>query len=278
MKKIIIIIALILPTLLQGQSILRGVILNKTSKEPIPFVAIGIEGTSTGTVSEESGKFQLDLSSVSPSNMKILVTSLGFEDASYEVNALQTDNIEILLEPKIFNLDEVVVYSGKGNIREIGKGKINTRMSVNFALQGKVNQNLGSEVGRRFKIKSSSQLETLKFYLSQNNFKGVKFRINIYKAESKGRLEHVHNQEIIISLNPNQKGWVEVDLRSYNIAVDDDIVASVEWIAAETGGNRLNIPITVPSIGNKHYYKYGSQNAWKKYNNMSAAMVLEVRE
>jgi hypothetical protein len=54
------------------------------------------------------------------------------------------------------------------------------------------------------------------------------------------------------------------------------IVASVEWIGASNRGNKFGLNISMPALFQTHYYKYGAQNNWKVYPNMSSSMVLVV--
>ena len=258
---------------------LRGRVVDAQTNLPIAYVALGISGTSIGTVTDENGQFVLE-NSANPEviAMDIVFTSLGYEDVVI-ASATFTEVEQIIkMKHKVYGLDEVVVYDFSGELMTLGKGKINTRMSVNFAIDGKVNQNLGSEIGRRFKIKDQAMLKTFKFYVSQNNFNGVKFRVNVYDARKKRSLTPINKKEVIIALTDKQKGWVAVDLSPYNIIAKENVVVAIEWIAADKGGSRLNIPINMPSLGSTHYYKYGSKNNWKVYGNMSAAMVLEVME
>ena len=53
---------------------------------------------------------------------------------------------------------------------------------------------------------------------------------------------------------------------------------TVEWIDFMKRNNnetvRLSLPITFPKINATHYYRYGSQSKWKKFINMSSAMLL----
>ncbi|MCK6693095.1 MAG: hypothetical protein L6Q97_13480 [Thermoanaerobaculia bacterium] len=58
----------------------------------------------------------------------------------------------------------------------------------------------------------------------------------------------------------------------------ESVIAAVEWIYATGQGTELSLPIAMPVAGNRHYYKFGSKNHWKRFEWMSAAMALEVRQ
>ncbi len=90
------------------ESGLRGTI--KTTKgEPLPYAAILVRGTSIGTISNEEGKYQLDLK---PGYYEIIFQYLGFKNGT---KAFTIENkMEIfdpVLEEQVFNLGEVRIGS-----------------------------------------------------------------------------------------------------------------------------------------------------------------------
>jgi hypothetical protein len=48
----------------------------------------------------------------------------------------------------------------------------------------------------------------------------------------------------------------------------------LEWIYHSEKGGTLSLPMNIPAMGT-HFYKYGSQNQWKRFLGMSTAMYLE---
>jgi hypothetical protein len=85
-------------------------------------------------------------------------------------------------------------------------------------------------------------------------------------------------EQIIVLLTDKKTGWIQVDLKEYDVYAEEDLVVAVEWIYGSKGGTELTIPIAMPAPGNKHFYKYGSRNRWKPFASMAAAMTLEVRQ
>lgn len=73
----------------------------------------------------------------------------------------------------------------------------------------------------------------------------------------------------------HKQGWLEFDLRNEYLVLSGTTVASIEWIGASKKGNYLAFNLTMPALGQTHYYKYGAQNDWKVFRNMSTSMVLE---
>lgn len=106
---------------------LTGHILDKETQEHIPFVAIGIKGTTTGGTSDASGHFLLKHL---PIGMHIITaSSMGYETTEQAVTILPNKTIELKFElkPKMLQIDEVVV---SGSRNETNKRESSTIVNV----------------------------------------------------------------------------------------------------------------------------------------------------
>lgn len=129
---------------------------------------------------------------------------------------------------------------------------------------------MGAEIGRKFNLpKAACRLEKYRFYL-QSNFESVKFRVNLYSLKG---MENLLPQNIYYATMGKVNGWIEVDLTPYDIVINEDVVVSIQWIESKGKGSYLQMPIQMPALA-VHYYKYGSQDKWKKFNGMTTAMNL----
>jgi len=142
------------------------------------------------------------------------------------------------------------------------------------------NLNLGSEIGRKFSLgtKKPSLLKEVKFFLKENNFESVLFRVNFYTIENNKPSKKINNTNILISADNYLTGWITVDLTDYGIKTQEDIIVTVEWIKASEKGDKLSLPILIPSFSSTHYYKYGTHAKWKKYENISTAVLLTYKQ
>lgn len=98
-KQLIFIIAL-LPLIAWGQ--VSGTVLDSKTKEPLPFVNIGVNNSSYGTSSDIDGKFSI----------KYKVNSLQFSYVGYEpktVAVSSTTPLKIYLDQRTTQLNEVVI-------------------------------------------------------------------------------------------------------------------------------------------------------------------------
>ena len=86
---------------------ISGVIINPKDNELVSFSSIIIEGTSRGTIADESGKFILDNVS---SNQQITIQGIGFKSVTMPVyKFLNQNNVTIELEEDNIHLEEVLI-------------------------------------------------------------------------------------------------------------------------------------------------------------------------
>ncbi|MFD2573506.1 carboxypeptidase-like regulatory domain-containing protein [Spirosoma soli] len=263
-----------------GQSLpstLTGVVTD-TAGASLPFASVGLVNTTVGTVADENGRFSLYLTNGIRQTDTLRVSLIGYSALSLPVNvavAKLAIKPVIVLTPLSIRLREVTVRSADWEVRQTGNNHVDTRMKTNFALSNKPRQNLGAEIGRVFRVpKQGAYLEEFRFYVSANNFDSTRFRINVYSLRRNYPSNSLLQRPVYIDLKKAQKGWITVDLRPYNVFAADDVAVSIEWVNYGGKGSYLGIPITMPSIGAVHLYKYGSQTRWKKFGQMSACMNL----
>jgi hypothetical protein len=86
--------------------IIKGTILDKVTKNPIDFAIVYINGTFVGSNANKNGNFELDISN--NSSMPLTISALGYY--STILTDFSTDKaLIVLLTPKVFELNEVVV-------------------------------------------------------------------------------------------------------------------------------------------------------------------------
>ncbi|KYG72227.1 carboxypeptidase-like protein [Roseivirga ehrenbergii] len=278
MKKAILLILLFVSTGLSAQEqILQGKIVDE-NQSALAYVNIGLIGTTVGTVSNSEGLFKLTIKDLSQLiNSTLRVSSIGYETQEFALNSVVKDGeLMIVMKASTQQLNDVIITPSDTKVYTEGRDKTNTARQVNFSISTAQNQNLGSEIGRKFELsnRKDNYLKNFKFYIKYNDFDQVKFRINIYTLEDGVPSEYLNSQNLIIEITDKKTGWIEVDLSELNLVVRGDIAIGAEWIEHSKNGRRLSLPMIVPSIGSTHFYKYGSQSDWKKFSSLSSAMLL----
>lgn len=272
MKNINLIIILVLITL-QAQGQITGTVVNADNGEPLPYVNIGVIGTTYGTVSGLHGEFELFLPKDINTSESIRFSSIGFASQTLTIaEASQKAPSRIQLKSTNLTLPEVLVRPAFSHFNTEGNDNTDAKTITNLAISNRPNQNLGSEIGRKFNAKKPAYLQNFRFYIARNNFDTVRFRINVYDLEAGKPAVNIVLENIIVEVNNRKTGWVGVELSGYRIGVEKNFVVSAEWVYASSKGSQLGFPITIPAVGATHFYKYGSQNQWKKFPQMSACM------
>ena len=86
--------------------VIKGTIKDQYTRNPIYFASIYFNGTFLGTHSDQNGHFELDVSKYS--SMPLTISALGYY--SNTLNDFSTEKQHLIyLEPKIFELQEVVI-------------------------------------------------------------------------------------------------------------------------------------------------------------------------
>lgn len=245
-------------------------------KTPLQYVNIGIYNKAIGTVTDVKGNFFLNINN-SMYNDTLKVSSLGYKSKEILIkNILSNQKTNIILDSFIEELEEVVLTSNNIKTFIKGKKKSKSKNEVFFAIPKAKNQNLGSEIGREFSIgsKKPSLLKEFKFFIKKNNFDKVKFRIKLYTIKDEFPYKNINKENIFIEVKNKSTGWITIDLSEYDISIQQDIIITAEWIEGSTNGDKLSLPMLIPSFNSIHFYKYGSQAKWKKYKMISTAMIL----
>jgi len=212
---------------------IKGVIIDN-SNTPIMYANIGVLNKPLGTVSNEKGKFSLNIyKNYIQDTLK--VSCLGYKSKELLIKDLLNDKsngIKISLDNYTEKLKEIIITSRKLKTYTKGKKRINSKNKVYFAIPSIKDLNLGSEIGRKFSLgkKKPSILENFKFYLVENNFKHLKFRLNIYSIKNKRPEKKLNGSNILVNVDNSFKGWVNVNLIKYGLKVKQDIIITIEWI------------------------------------------------
>lgn len=88
--------------------IIKGVLKDEQSKEPIAYGTVSIVGTSVGSITNRNGEFRLHL----PDSLhlaRINFSHLGYVSKELKVSQLQAGDTALLLTPKIIPLQEVII-------------------------------------------------------------------------------------------------------------------------------------------------------------------------
>lgn len=242
-----------------AQNKVWGVVKDSETKNPIPYVNIGIVKKNVGTVSNNEGKFNLEIPSMFE-NDTIKLSSIGYQSKSILVknflSNLKADSIVELL-PDVTKLKEVVVVSKKLKGKILGT-KTKSRMFGN----GFSNAPLGCEFGSKIKIKNSpTYVKKFHAYVSSNTSVTTKFRLNFYNIKNGFPHEKIVTDNIIFSIGVKE-GKFTLDLEQYNIMVEEDFYCTIELIENQKPDEEIFFSAKL--LGRTTAYRWTSQAEWEK--------------
>lgn len=274
---ILIVLGSFFSSFVHGQYLITGKVTD-SEHQPIPYVNIGFAGTFIGTVSTAQGDFSLSLNEIPEKAIPLTFSCMGYASREVQLSAEPINQIlQVQMEARSIELQELIVKSGAFKKREYGNNDETTAMKTNLAISDKPNMNLGAQIGRKFRLgDTENYVSKLKFYVAFNNFDSLLIRVNFYEIESGKPGRQLNSKQIVRHVINHKRGWVTFDLEDENIVLSGTIVAAIEWIGAGQRGSAFGLNINMPALFQTHYYRYGAQNTWKVFPNMSASMLLMV--
>lgn len=260
--------------MLNAQYILQGQVVDALTKDPLPFVNIGVLKKELGTVSNEDGFFFLEVPDEYATET-LRFSMIGFNVRDFQVADLEaillSNNTLVLAEQTTF-LEEVVLIAEK---------KWDTRISGNsttskLLITGFTSNQLGNEIALFVKVKKTpAYIDGIQFSVVENIYPEVRFRVNVYSSDYRFPDENILKENILVTLKQSE-GLISVDLTEYDILVDDDVFISLEWIDEDLGSEGLWFSAGV--FGKSIYARSTSQAEWKKQRGLSLGMSVSLRE
>jgi len=91
----------------KAQQKISGTITDQETKEPLPFSSIAVPNSTTGTMTNANGEFELQLKE---DQNQIQISYVGYIDTLININP-ETEVYKIEVQPYTFSLTEIIVFS-----------------------------------------------------------------------------------------------------------------------------------------------------------------------
>ena len=257
-----------------GQSIYSGTIKDSISNAPLPYVNIGIVNRDVGTVSDKDGKFRIFLEDKFNDD-SLRVSMVGYQTRVFKVSEFKNydgDNAEIKLLELVQELQPIVV-TGK-RLKEAILG--NRTESKKFR-GGFTNSDLGNELGIIIKIKKGNAfIKTFNASIVSNTSDSMKFRLNFYDLNDGLPHNKIIAAQIIFPIKTTSGKFI-LDLRQYDIRVNDDFFVSLELIENFGQKDKRGVLFSAGFLGSPFITRETSQGQWKKFKGISLGFNVEVQ-
>jgi hypothetical protein len=247
--------------------LLQGIIIDGDVKQPLGYASIGILNKPVGTVSDSLGHFELAVDNQYPGDT-LQVSIVGYYPVKHTIRELLNVNgpIVISLAKKVTRLNEVVVTNPLQHTIIVGRQSTGSFLQASIVPKGDKAPIIGAESGLKIHIDGyPARLENLNFYVSRNNFKYVRFRVNMYSIKHNLPDTLLFNKEILVSLNNYKTGWTQINLAPYHLVITDDCAVTLQWV--DYNKDMVAAPLILipasPSFSHINYYRPASQDKWK---------------
>jgi hypothetical protein len=215
---------------------------------PIPYVNIWVEKGDLGTNSEIDGTFSLKATL----DQKIIFSSLGYEN---KIIFGSTSDI-ILLHPKVYELNEVILEKRKGKNRVSYGDFSGLKLNSGVSNTGQDEVHIwGKLIQANEKIKKHPYLESIEFK-TRSQLKNVVMRLRFYEINAEGiPLGDLIADEIIVSVKKGTN-LNRIDLSLFHIKIPEEgIIIGFEYLKLEQ--NKLEYIYTAQGEkGKKKGFRY----------------------
>jgi hypothetical protein len=110
---------------LQGQHQTYGLVIDKVSRQPMPFVSITVKGSTFGTVSNQNGEFTLNLDKINKSD-SVVFQYLGYEAIKIKSNQLKAGMVLEIKEKRV-SLKEIDIVANPMSAEELIRKAVENR-------------------------------------------------------------------------------------------------------------------------------------------------------
>ena len=276
MRIVIYSLLLLQITVVSGQKIL-GVVSDKRTNEPLPYVHIGVAGKNLGVISRDDGSFEIDLTPADRQD-KLVYSIIGYQTRTFSVADVRPGQMDVRLEPKVYQLREVVIRPADAPTVKLGRYEPS---DWNEGQSGKTEFGFGGEWGLRiFNDGKRYFIDDVRFHLAFNTVDSILFRINMYEVTADMPGESILLREIFAKAYKKQKVIIR-DLVKENITMDQDLIVTYEVVRvwfSKRGPNQIFFAHGKGYEQGRTYYRASSQDAWTLDQHQPCTLYLTVEE
>jgi len=257
-----LVLFLVISGVLKAQRPFNAVVIDEGTKGGISFASIGIKGKNIGTVANEKGNFELNISRCDEDD-SLKISAIGYKTKGFTVSQIrQLGGKIITLEPIAVKLDEVLVSSKKVKRKVLGTSKYSTRNCSAF--MGTDGNWKGEEAAIRANNEKGKYvyIEDFNFYIIQNKYEdSLTFRLMLYSVNPKNLPGETFLKKPVIFKTAVKQGIVHVDLKNYNITYNDDFFISLECLMDKMDQTKFcfagsaKVPSFVKTSTFMHWYR-----------------------
>lgn len=170
-----------------GQSIVNGKLLNRDTKEPIPYVNIGIPGSGIGSISNQDGSFSIVIP-LRHTQDSLTFSAIGYGSKKVAIGDFSVSNDTIVfLNEKVTLLKEVLIEGSreKRKIYEIGNRSFNGGVLEPDTIYAGRSIALLIDKTKQENLQFPLYIEKASLRILRNNLPSFKFRVRLNAVDAK---------------------------------------------------------------------------------------------
>ncbi|REC48006.1 alpha/beta fold hydrolase [Chryseobacterium pennipullorum] len=272
MKKISVFFFLMAVSAFKAQTI-SGTIISKNENQPVPYVKIGVEKKTTGTISDGKGKFSIDLSGLDP-QQKVKIAVPGYEVYEETVQDFKMHNLQkIFLIEKTKNIKAIAIKPKKLVDKNWG---VNTKTkNVLYSVNPAVHQNnfLG-ETALAFNAKKRSKIKNINLNIAHfTSTEPVLMRYSIYSEKGGFPDKNILDEEITVQLTEDmiKDGTYTLDVNDRDIWINGKFFVGIQFLKAFNGNIKISAALLKTGFIREFY------GDWKKMTIAAPAINIDVK-
>ncbi len=215
------ILSFILTVSVFNAQVISGTIISKNENQPVPYVKIGIEKRTTGTISDDKGNFSIDLTGLDP-DQKVKIEVPGYELYEEAVREFKKhDQQKVVLNEKTKTIKEIAIKPKKLVDKNWG---VTTKTKSILYFVNPVGDKAGflGETALEFNAKKRSKIKNINLNIARYvSTEPVLMRYSIYSEKDGYPDKNILDEEITVQLTEDmiKDGTFTLDVNDHNIWV-----------------------------------------------------------
>lgn len=253
--------------------VISGTVFSSEENKPIPYVKIGVEKETSGTISDENGQFSIDLSQADKTH-KIRIEVAGFENYTTSVlDFIKNNDQKIFLKEKVKNIQEVKLTPKKFVDKNWG---VNTKTkhvlySVNPELR---REDFLGETALEFNASKRSKIKNINLNVANyQSDRPVVMRYVIYSEKNGFPDQNILDEEITVKLTEDmiKSGTFVLDVNDRNIWVQGKFFIGIQFLKEFEGKVTISAALFRTGFIRKFY------GNWEKMTLAAPAINIDVK-
>lgn len=194
---------------------IKGSIKDSTTKEPIPYVNIWIEGEDVGTTADENGSFTLPMEI--DTSKRLLFNSVGYAPVYVDISDFKGI---VTLVPKPIELKGITITNPTGKYKQV-ISPLKKLKKAQASHSGSQARMLARFIPYKAEYAATPYINQIRFPVQKYD-KPFTFNLRLYSVTEDGNPgEPIYDDNILITIPPDKKE-ISIDLSKLNIKMPEE--------------------------------------------------------